>query len=919
MCLPFLALITHQSVNATEIEDLDNITGIYQDRDDFIWLSGQQGLYRYDGFNVLRFANNSDDWHVPFTWVRSISPYQGKLLVSTQVNGLYSLDPKTGNYERLALPSHIKSPYLATYCRNQIYFTDKSTLYSFDLNTQTTTKLIENINVREIIATKGALYVISDRSIQLNTSNGFSTIYSGDIKSSATLGDSLVIKDEKKLITIKGKQVISQQTLAKNITAITTSHDKTAILATGDDGSVYQFNSQTLEPIAANYPKFSNSKILKLFHDNSKTLWALTNQGVKYVAEIIVKNTPIAYDIQHNTNELLAVNDDLLIGTFGKGLATLKPTPWLNPELNISLPNRAKYTTTMVQHGNSIIFGTLDGLWHYKLGDSSASRLKNTDSIKIVLTLHIKDSLLYIGTNYAGVKKYDLNQQKIVKTIDKANGLHNLEVIDIVTMANGDLWLATSDSVQLYKSQTDTVQQIGEFTSNKVVSLAHIDNKIFAFTIGSGIYVYDLQGILLARLRPATSFHYNLVVGNEVWVAATPGLYRLDPANYKLSVVLGTEDKNFSSAPVLMGEKIFAWHTKGLIEVDHKQKNFYNAKIKISKTAVSGQQSLNSSVINVGSNKDVITLDLASLDYRANTNKQFKYRLNDNVWTKVSGNQITLAGLSSGDYTLEVMGTNSLGQWSNYVAYTNIHMAYPWYWTPQIRIIYLLLLLALMVLSLWLIYTRARSISSVYKVLDEDLKNRGLLSDHLERNINVAIRLLNQGEQTKASKLLSEAASIIADNKTNVAPSSLNHQSLSGGIEYLVDFWQEKYSVKVRTQIDFDIDNLEQQLQQSIYRIIYSAIDSAIAHSKSNNFMVSIKRFNQKLWLRIEDDNDYFDGFDSKIDFNMAMYTIRKIAARHQAKINTYRTSDNTSQLGISFNLDEHVDEFIENDIANNI
>ena len=78
----------------------------------------------------------------------------------------------------------------------------------------------------------------------------------------------------------------------------------------------------------------------------------------------------------------------------------------------------------------------------------------------------------------------------------------------------------------------------------------------------------------------------------------------------------------------------------------------------------------------MNSNKEMVTLQLASLDYRSNSNKRFKYRMNGGAWNPILGNEITLAGLSSGTYHVEVMGTNSSGQWSNFVAYADIDVAF---------------------------------------------------------------------------------------------------------------------------------------------------------------------------------------------------------------------------------------------------
>ena len=92
-----------------------------------------------------------------------------------------------------------------------------------------------------------------------------------------------------------------------------------------------------------------------------------------------------------------------------------------------------------------------------------------------------------------------------------------------------------------------------------------------------------------------------------------------------------------------------------------------------------------------------------------------------------------------------------------------------------------------------------------------------------------------------------------------------------------------------------------------INRIIYTAIDSAISETNSMHFTVEAKAFNQKLWLTISDDNEYFKHFDSKVSFNMAMYTIRKVALQYGASINAYQSHDKSSQITLGFSLEPNL------------
>ncbi len=910
LCLSLLLSVSANSHEFNELNTIGNITDIHQDNESYIWLSTIDGLSRYDGKELLKFSTNEITWKTPFSWVNSIEPFQDKIIVSSAVNGLFLFDPQTGTSSEIELPEYIQNPDHATYFKGYIYFENRDAIYRYNLTSLETTLIKDDVDLFGMQATNDNLYILSRIGICHLANDKFNNIFPNQVDTFTSVNNNLIFQHEGQLLSMIDTRVVAK-TDVSDIQSLASGASNSSVLAITSNGDVLKFSSTDMSVIPSQFTNIGKQLITKTFYDRSGALWIYSNLGLSRHYEKTISNTEYIFDIKDNSNELMLVNGELLIGSYGNGLQTLTPQPWFDPKMNNSLSPRARYTTGMLRHKDTIIFGTLDGVWQYQLGDSAASRLPLPKNEDIVLALRADEDNLYIGTNFKGLKIYNWQSQQVTQRINKQHGLYNLEVIDVLPQTNGDIWFATANGLEIYQKGTNDVRQLSVNLGIKFISLAEANNKIYAFSMGGGVYVFNKQGDVLSIMGKGINFSRSLIIGDDIWTTTTSGIYRIDTKSDSLAVVLGTESYSFSGLPVYHNNKVYGWHTRGYVEIDHAENAVFNAPIRISKTSVSGIEQLNNERILLSSAKDVVSLNVASLDYRSNANKKFKYRIDDSIWTPIQGNQITLAGLSSGEYVVEVKGTNSQGQWSSYVAYTNIAVAYPWYWTPQVRVIYLLLVVIFVILSIWLILLRARSISSVYKVLDEDLKTRGLLSNNLERNINVSLRMLHEGDQEKAIKLLTDSAQLISNNKIKDEPRSLNNQSLSGGLEYLVDFWQVNYAIKVRVKTDYPVDTLTQSIQQSIYRIIYHAIDSALSHSRSDTFMVSIQPFNQKLWLKIEDDNDYFSDFDSKVDFNIAMYTIRKIATQHDAKVNAYKTGDNNSQLTVSFNLDEHINNNI--------
>ena len=68
-------------------------------------------------------------------------------------------------------------------------------------------------------------------------------------------------------------------------------------------------------------------------------------------------------------------------------------------------------------------------------------------------------------------------------------------------------------------------------------------------------------------------------------------------------------------------------------------------------------------------------------------------------------------------------------------------------------------------------------------------------------------------------------------------------------------------------------------------------------------FAVNINESNDKIWLKITDNEQSFAQFNSKINFDMAMYYIRQIANKFNATFHTYDNQEHGSEIIISIPL----------------
>lgn len=895
------------SAQYNDVSHLANVNDIYQDSAGYIWLIGQHGLTRYDSSNQINFSSSQPQWRTPFTWGHGITAFNDKLMISTQVHGLFLFDPASGFSQKINIPNEFKTIYYATFYDGFIYFDFSNDLYRFNIHTEKTEIVAKDVKLSGIAKSENSLYFVNNSNIFTLNDNKLTSVYQGAITSHQALNQGIIFSDDKQIALFSDNKIRQTYPINSSIQSLALHSNRQSFFTLNEQGDIAHYslepNESTFKPIPHLYSAIGAIRVRELFHDNSNVLWIASNNGVQRLNESNVQNHQKLFDVKYNANELVLYKDELIVATYGDGFHTMAgASKYISASVNDSITADGKKIMSVIVKDNTIIWGAFDGVWRYKVGDNKAEKLAFHGNNNIVLKLVDKDGKLYIGTNEQGLKIYDWQQSKILAQIDNKDGLKHSEVIDLLPLDNGDIWLATANNVEIYNQYTKQLKQTGINISDKVISLNIFDNKVYAFTKGSGILIFNLQGDLLSLFAQGIDFGSNTLIHNEFWISSRPGVYRLEPEKLQLTLVSGTESYSAYGEPIFHQDKIYIWHYGGLLEVTHQNNQTTHVPITISKTTVSGQAYINKPEVNLDSASELVSFELASLDFRDSTGKQFQYRVNNKVWNDVIGNVITFTGLSSGEYDIEIRGTNSLGQWSERQAFAKISVAYPWYWTPKIRILYIVTLICIFALVAWLLYLRAQSIRSIYLLLKQELQTKGQRSLSTSRDLTLALNLLNENNINEAKNLLNQSLEQIKQHSNGEIPDSLYGRPLAVGLPYFADYINKKYHIKVHQEINFDVSTLDYELQANLYKIIYEAITCAILTCDGRQFDVSIREFKDKLWLTITDDQHSFSQFSSRITFNISMFTIRQITNQYQASLNTFSPTDTKgSQLVISF------------------
>lgn len=900
----FVFFLTNKSFahDDFEIKNLTQVNKLLQDEYGFIWLGGQQGLTRFDGKQSINFSSDNPKHLLPFNWIHDFAQDNDLLIMATETHGLWSVNIKTGQAKPIITDIGDNSFYDVTIFRDNYYFQTENSLYEYQPTTGNTYLITNNIIIDGIASTKEHLYVFSASGLYLLEGRALNKVMSQPVISILTIDDTLVAVTTDKIYLIRdtGEKVSIANN--RNIYQTTRAYKQPSFFAINNQGKISKYSTHNLEKLHHGFENTKSGRVRKLLHDSSGVLWLTSNQGVDRLYENTVKNHPKVFDIITNANEITLFNDEIVIGSYGVGLQNFTNQMFNHKTNSNFTPNGLKITNLAIVN-SELFVATFDGLWQLDKQLNQVNRVDFPHNNKLILKLKSIGNTLYIATNNNGLYAYDLKKQSIIWNIRPKDGLSSAEVIDILPLNNGQIWLTTAKGLDIYDSNTEQIKNVEIPGANKLVSITLADNKIFAASLGDGIFAFNLQGQILAHISPGISFSGLLLEKDNIWASARPGLYQLNPKNHQVSMLENTGKYSFIGSSLMHNDILYSSHYGGILELDLTKKPIFNPKVVISETTISGESYLLNKTIKVAGSNDLITLDLASLDYRPGLAKKYKYRINDNKWQPISGTQLTLTGLASGDYNIEIMATNSLGQWSDIKAYTEINVAYPWYWTIELKILYSIITLFIILLSAWLLFLRTKSIKNIHNLLKDDMKNCGRVMKTIQRNLQLTSTSLSSNEIEHSKQLIEKSLLMLKESFDSQEPDSLAGKDLSVAVPFLANYIQSKYDVKLHCTLDDKVDGLNYELKSDVYKVIFEALISAIFKSEAQNFNLTLKEVKKKLWLSINSDNDSFNQLNSRINFDLASYTIRQITNKHHASLNTFDNDDGSSQLVISFPL----------------
>jgi signal transduction histidine kinase/ligand-binding sensor domain-containing protein/DNA-binding response OmpR family regulator len=468
---------------------------VLQDYQGFIWIATNNGIDRYDGYELKNYLipnaninglynNRISDIHVSEDGTIWAAPEeQGVFFYDISSDSYKSLDEKTNNPDWKKLLRSISPRTLSTY-RSEILF----------IGTRTHGILVVTLN------TKGEIANVQQ--IRITTAESQPTILT--IKNAhkdavwvGTSGQGLWLLEKKNGSYKAEKKAFWKE---QSVHAIYKRNDSELWIASANNAGLLKKNG-TVEMLEGTF-----ASINCIFEDSRKRLWVGTNFGLHliqnirknessnlltYSRQVLSATGEIPYSLNSNRVHQLVEDQfhNLWIAASSGGLnkINLLTKPFYHLKRDANNPNSLSdnYINTICpdKESNVLWIGTRNGLSRY---DKSTSQYRNflynsepgsLTNVSVSNIYDTKDGNLWIATRWNGI--YILNKKTLsltrISDIPNQRPWNQIEPLSIEEDNHGNIWIATFYAgIHVYNKQ-----QKYQFSFNTHNSVLPTDNLTF--------------------------------------------------------------------------------------------------------------------------------------------------------------------------------------------------------------------------------------------------------------------------------------------------------------------------------------------------------------------------------------------------------------------------------------------------------
>lgn len=445
---------------------------VLQDSRGFMWFGTQDGLNKYDGYNITVFKNNQlDSNSLSNNFINALyETKNGELIIGTNGGGFDSYNLSTGKF-------------------------------THHIGAQGNKNSLSNNNVKAILEdSEGLLWIGTDDGLNsFNQKTKKFTRYLNDNKNRNTISNNNAwsLKEGS-----DGKLWIGTYGGGLN------SFDK----RTGKFESFNQFNNQgklLYESIAL---------VRTIHEDKDGMFWIGTfGEGIqifdpqsgKFIKNIRNKES----DINSLSNDqIMSINEDangmLWIATYGNGINLYNKKTGRFRRISYDEKNPSGITSNQIKciyHDKvgSVWIGTEGGgvnahfrasskFKFYKKTDDSENSLKSSEVLSL---LEDKDGLLWVGTRRGGLTSIDRETETYTHYPELSTASNN-SILSLYEDRDGIIWVGTwGGGLNSYDKKTKKATHYAEFKNVSAATIVSIfqdaDGNVWVGTYGAGVFVYN--------------------------------------------------------------------------------------------------------------------------------------------------------------------------------------------------------------------------------------------------------------------------------------------------------------------------------------------------------------------------------------------------------------------------------------------
>ncbi|WP_166963966.1 two-component regulator propeller domain-containing protein [Yeosuana marina] len=705
-----------------------NLGKVYTDRNGNVWIiPTNKILHKYD---------STSDTFKPISDIKDVSIlYQDEdynYWVGTYNKGLYLLDSATFKSKLVLKAKEINGP---------IYEINQRKDGTIIL---TTNKKIIELNPQSLKATQK--YPKTKYGEAINENFSAVVIDNSERQWFGTYGNGLYFKDKKDEFFHRISELLFLNTLPEdlNIIALHIDSKERLWIATYGNGlylvnlknfKITHFTPEKHDPRALHY-----NDILSIYEDYSGTLWfGSDGAGLSYYDEYLEKfNSYTSFQIPYGINidviRAITVSDNgnIWLGTSGKGLTQYEPAinSWRTFNTESTTNNTIssdRIMSLLIDHENELWIGTQEGGLNILDQKGHIKKYSNTSKISLSATtiwciFKGSDNKYWLGTREHGLIQFDKRRGEIKRYTTNDNLSSNN--IRVITQSDSNhLWLGTEeDGIVLFDILNETFTSFKSYpkknslSNNKVKSLYYDPSGIlWVGTKGGGLNKLDIKKNYFHNYTTKDGLANDVIYGilpdkkGNLWLSSNKGISKFTPENTLGKTPSIVNYNNYDGLATEFNTGAYFSDSKGNLyfggldgfywfQPDHIAENKILPKTTITGFEVFGKSQVLKQGTKLDYNQNTLSFIFSSLQYSMPEKNMYQYKLSnyDNDWVHAGNNNFArYTQIPPGDYEFQVKSSNYDGLWNKIPETFKFSIASPWYLTNLAKVVYLLLILAI--------------------------------------------------------------------------------------------------------------------------------------------------------------------------------------------------------------------------------